>query len=149
MSISLAEKIQSDLKTAMKSRDTDTVRTLRMLQAAVKNRAIETQGELADADVIRLVQTGIKQRKEAASQFRTAGRDELVAQEEAEARVLEAYLPEQLSEEELKRLVETAISDLSASGMKDMGAVMKKVMASCGGQAEGAVISALVREQLA
>lgn len=147
--MSLRETIQSDLKTAMKARQGVTVSALRMLNAALKNREIEVQKPLTDDDIRRVIQTGIKQRKEAQAQYEAGGRDDLAEKERAEAEVLQAYMPEQLSEADLARVVEETIAELGASGMKDMGAVMKQVLAKCAGQAEGGQVNKLVREQLA
>lgn len=132
----------------MKAGEKDAVRTLRMVGAAIKNREIELRHELADEDVVRVVQGAVKQRKEAIAQYRQGGRDDLVAQEQAEVGVLERYLPEQLSDEELDGIVEGAIRELAATGLKDMGAVMKRVLAACAGRVDGARVNAKVRERL-
>lgn len=144
----LAEKIQEDIKSAMKSGQKDAVGALRMLSSALKNKQIELQRPLADDDVVRVVQSAIKQRKDAAQQFDDAGRGELAAKERAEVVVFEAYLPAQLSDAELEGLVEQAVAAVGATGPKDMGAVMKHVLAACAGRAEGAVVSAKVRARL-
>ena len=144
----LAEKIQNDIKSAMKSGQKDTVRALRMLHAGIKNKQIEQGGAVTDDDVIRLVQSSIKQRKDSATQYTDAGRDDLAAQELSEIEVFSVYLPEQLSEAELSALVDDAVATVGATSMKDMGAVMKQVMAACAGRAEGAAINALVRARL-
>ena len=147
--MSLRETIQSDLKVAMKARQSVTVSTLRMLTAALKNREIEVQKPLTDEEVRRVIQTGIKQRKDSQAQYKTGGRDDLAEQEGAEADVLQAYMPEPLSEADLAAVVEAAIADLGAGGMKDMGAVMKQVLAKCAGRADGGQVNKLVREKLA
>jgi len=144
----LAEKIQQDIKTAMKSRQKDVVGALRMLHSGIKNKQIELKRPLEDGEVVRLVQTAIKQRKESATQYAEAGRDDLAASERAEVDVYAAYLPTQLSEDEIERVVAEAVTQVGATGMKDMGAVMKQVLSVCGGQAEGAVVSAMVRAKL-
>lgn len=95
-----------------------------------------------------MVQSSIKQRKDSATQFADAGRDELAAQERAEIDVFSVYLPEQLSDAELGSLVDDTIAEVGASSLKDLGAVMKRVLASCAGRAEGAAVSALVRAKL-
>ena len=132
----------------MKSGQKDAVRALRMLHAGIKNKQIEQGAPLTDDEVVRLVQSSIKQRKDSAEQYAAAGRDELAAQEQAEIDVFSAYLPEQLSEAELGSLVDDAIAKVGATSLKDMGAVMKQVMAACAGRAEGAAINALVRAKL-
>ena len=144
----LSEKIQQDIKTAMKARRKEAVGALRMLHSGIKNKQIELKRPLEDGDVVRLVQTAIKQRKDSASQYAAAGRDDLAATEEAEIEVFSVYLPAQLSDAELDVLVDQAIADVGATGPKDLGAVMKKVLAACAGQAEGAVVSAKVRAKL-
>jgi len=143
------DTIQADLKAAMKAGQKDAVRTLRMLMAVVKNKEIELGRPLGADDAIAVVRSGIKQRKEAIAQFRDGGRVELAEQEEAEAAVLERYLPAALPEQELESIVTRVIADLGASGMKDMGGVMKQVLAEVAGRADGAAVSAKVRERLA
>jgi uncharacterized protein YqeY len=145
----LRERIQGDLKSALKAGDKDAVRTLRMVEAALKNKQIELRRDLNDAEVVQAVQGGIKQRRDSIAQYEKGGRADLVAQEEAEVAVLTEYLPAQLSEAELTALVEAAIADVGATGPKDLGAVMKQVMAKAAGRAEGGRINALVRAKLA
>ena len=145
----LRERIQGDLKSALKAGDKDAVRTLRMVEAALKNKQIELRRDLSDAEVVQAVQGGIKQRRDSIAQYEKGGRADLVAQEEAEVAVLTRYLPAQLSEAELTALVEAAIAEVGATGPKDLGAVMKQVMAKAAGRAEGGRINALVRAKLA
>ncbi len=133
----------------MKSRDKTAVSTLRMLSSTLKNKEIETRAPLTDDDVLRLIQTGIKQRREAMVQYEEGGRADLVEQEKAEAEVLERYLPSQLSEAELESVVEAAISQVGATSIKDMGQVMKQVLAQVAGRADGGAVNAKVREKLA
>lgn len=147
--MTLRDRIQDDLKAALKGGRKDAVRTLRMLQAAVKNREIELRHPLSDDEFIRVVQGQVKQRKDAIAQYQAGNRPDLVAQEQAEADLLAGYLPEPLDEAELEAIVDAAVRELGASGMKDMGAVMKQVLAACAGRAEGAVVSAKVRARLA
>jgi len=145
----LRERIQGDLKSALKAGDKAAVRTLRMVEAALKNKQIELRRDLSDAEVVQAVQGGIKQRRDSIAQYGKGGRADLVAQEEAEVTVLTRYLPAQLSEAELTALVEAAIAEVGATGPKDLGAVMKQVMAKAAGRAEGGRINALVRAKLA
>lgn len=143
------ETIQADLKVAMKAGRKDAVRTLRMLSAAVKNKEIELGHALTADEAVAVVRSGVKQRNDAIAQYRDAGRAELAEQEAEEVTVLEQYLPAALPEQELEDIVTRAIADLGASGMKDMGTVMKSVMAAVAGRADGSAVSAKVREKLA
>ncbi|MFQ5508780.1 MAG: GatB/YqeY domain-containing protein [Leptospirillia bacterium] len=145
----LRERIQADLKVAMKAGEKGVVGTLRMLQAALKNREIELRRPLEDAEETAIVQTAIKQRKDSRAQYEAGGRQDLADQEKFEIEVIQAYLPPQLSDEALERIVDAAVSETGATGMKDMGAVMKCVLARCAGQADGSTVSAKVREKLA
>ena len=146
--MSLKERINEDLKAAMKSRDTVRLSVLRLVRTALKNREIEQQAQLDDAAIIKLLATQVKQREEAAKMYVDGGRDELAAKEKAEIVVLSSYLPEQLSADETAALVEAAISELEASSPSDMGKVMKAVLAKAGGAADGKLVSTLVREKL-
>ncbi len=147
--MSLAEKIREDLKSAMKDRRADALRTLRMVLAGMKNRAIELGRELTDDDVLKLLQTAVKQRKDSIQQFESGGRPELAAQEQEEIDVLAVYLPEKMSSEDLGQVVDAVITELSATSIKEMGAVMKSVLARCAGRADGAAVNTLVRARLA
>lgn len=137
----------------MKARDKVRTGALRMLLAALKNAAVAEgkgpQGELGDDAVIRLVQTEVKRRREAAAAFRDGGREEQAQAEEAEAAVYEAYLPAQLSDDELGALVDAAIAEVGADGPQAMGQVMKAVMPKVAGQADGTRVSAAVKARLA
>lgn len=144
----LSEKIQQDIKSAMKEGRRDAVGALRMLSSALKNKQIELQRPLADEDVVRVVQGAIKQRKDSAQQYADAGRADLAAKELAEIEQFQAYLPAQLSDADLDGLVARAVAAVGATGPKDMGAVMKHVLAASAGRAEGSVVSAKVRARL-
>lgn len=150
--MSLQSQLQSDLTAAMKARDRTRIDSLRMVIAAVKNRAVEKglgpQGELDDEEVEKLLATEVKQREEAAEAYRDAGRDEQAAKEEAEAEVFAEYLPEQLDDDELEAIIDDVIAELDATGMQDMGPVMGKVMGTVGNRADGSRVSALVKERL-
>jgi len=145
----LRERIQGDLKSALKAGRKDAVRTLRMLEAALKNKQIELRRPVTDPEVVQAVQLGVKQRREAILLYAKGGRPDLVAQEEAEVAVLTDYLPAQLSDAELDAMVQAAIAAVGATGPKDLGAVMKQVMGQAAGRADGARINALVRAKLA
>lgn len=150
--MSLQQQVNDDLREAMKARDKARTGALRMLLASLKNAAVAEgkgpQGELADDEVIRLVQTETKRRREAAAAFREAGRDDQAAAEDAEASIYEAYLPAQLSDEELADVVDAAIAEVDAEGPQAMGQVMKTVMPRVAGQADGSRVSAMVKGRL-
>lgn len=150
--MSLHQQVQRDLTSAMKARDRARTSALRMVVSALKNRAIEQgrgpQGELDDEDVQKVLASEVKRRRESAAAYREAGRDEQAAAEEAELAVYEAYLPAQLSDEELATLVDEAIAEVGADDVKQMGQVMKVAMGKVAGQAEGARVSALVKQRL-
>lgn len=150
--MSLQQQINDDLRAAMKARDRERTAALRMLLASVKNAAVAEgrgpQGELDDEAIVRLVQSETKRRREAAEAFREGGREESAAAEEAEAAVYEAYLPAQLSDDELAGIVDQVIADEEASSMSDMGRVMKAVMPQVAGQADGSRVSAMVKDRL-
>ena len=151
--MSLQQQISDDLKASMKARDKARTGALRMLLASLKNAAVAEgkgpQGELDDDAVVRLVQTEVKRRREAAAAFRDGGRDEQAAAEEAEAAVYEAYLPAQLGDDELAAIVDDTIAEVGASGPQDMGQVMKAVMPRVTGQADGSRVSGVVKARLA
>ena len=146
--MSLTEKIQQDMRAAMKERDRARVGALRMLGAALKNGEIEAGRPLTEEEEQVVLRRQLKQREESAEAFRKAGREEQAASESAEAEVVREYLPEPLSPEELEEIVDRAIKETGASGMKDMGPVMGRAMELAGGRAEGRELSALVRNRL-
>lgn len=147
--MSLKQEILENIKTAMKARDTKTLEVLRYVNAQIKNKEIEVRPkEVTDEDVMQVLKKYLKQRKEAMEQFQSAGREDLVAGEKEQAAIVEKYLPEMMSEEQLKPVVEEAVKALGASSMKDMGAVMKEVMAKTAGKADGKMISTLVKASL-
>ena len=146
--MSLTEKIQQDMRDAMKERDRARVGALRMLSAALKNGEIEAGRPLTEEEEQVVLRRQLKQREESAEAFRKAGRDEQAASESAEAEVVREYLPEPLSPRELEEIVDRAIQETGAGGMKDMGPVMGRAMALAGGRAEGRELSALVRDRL-
>ena len=150
--MSLHERIETDLHTAMKARDKARTSALRMVIAALKNRAVADgigpQGRLDDEVVQQVLTTEVKRRKEAATSFAAAGRDDAAAAENAEADLYAAYLPAQLSDDELADIVDRVMADLGAEGPKAMGQVMKATMAEVAGRADGSRVSALVRSRL-
>ena len=146
--MSLTERIQADMKAAMKERDRELVGALRMLGAALKNGEIEAGRPLTEQEEQVVLRRQLKQREESAEAFRRAGREERAASESAEAEIVREYLPEPLSPEELEHIVDRAIQDTGATGMKDMGTVMGRAMALAEGRAEGRELAALVRNRL-
>lgn len=150
--MSLHDQIDADLRTAMKERDKARTSALRMLVAALKNRAtadgLSPQGRLDDEVVQKVLASEVKRRREAATAFEEAGRTESAAAETTEAEVYEAYLPAQLSDDELAAIVDAAIAETGAQSPKQMGQVMKAAMAQVQGRADGGRVSALVKARL-
>ena len=146
--MSLAENIGRDMRTAMKERDRERVGVLRMLGAALKNGEIEAGRPLTEEEAQVILRRQLKQREESAEAFRRAEREERAASESAEAEIVREYLPEPPSPEELEQIVERALEETGATGMKDMGAVMGRAMALAEGRAEGRELAALVRNRL-
>ncbi len=144
----LRENIESDTKAALKSGAKEKVSTLRMLNAALKNKQIDKRRPLTEEEVIETVRSLIKQRKDSIEQFAKGGRQDLVDKETAEVAVLEAYLPQQLSPEELEAMVRSAIAQTGAQSGKDMGKVMKVLIPMVGGRADGRLVSELVKNAL-
>lgn len=144
----LRDKIDADTKNALKSGAKDKVSTLRMLNAALKNKQIDKRRPLTEEEVIETVRSLIKQRKDSIEQFAKGGRQDLVDKETAEIAVLEAYLPQQLAREELEVMVRDAISQTGAQGARDMGKVMKALIPMVGGRADGKLVSELVKNAL-
>jgi uncharacterized protein YqeY len=147
--MSLRDRLTEDLKLAMKARDQLRMDVIRMIKAAVLNKEVEMKKDLDDAEMSRIMTTMIKQRKESVEQFEKGQRAELAAKERQEISIIEAYLPKALSPEELDRTVDAVIRESGATSAKDMGAVMKGVMARLAGQpVDGKQVSDLVRSKL-
>jgi uncharacterized protein YqeY len=147
--MSLKERITSDMTAAMKSKEAARLSTLRMVKAAVQNREIEKGGELSDEELMKLLQTLVKQRRDSVEQYEKAGRTELAEKEQAEISVIEEYLPRAATREEIERAVEEAVSETGASSLKEMGAVMKAALARLAGRnADGRVVSEVVKSKL-
>lgn len=145
----LREQILDDIKTAMKAKEADKLSAIRMLQAAVKNREIELRpNAITEQDVMGVVKKLAKQRKDSITEFEKAGRNDLVEKEKYELGVLEAYLPAQMSADQIAQIVDEVIKAQGATSQKQMGAVIKEVMAKTGGMADGKAISDLVRGKL-
>ncbi|MCS6873798.1 MAG: GatB/YqeY domain-containing protein [Pyrinomonadaceae bacterium] len=152
--MSLKEKIIKDLTAAMKAKDSLKTSTLRMIKTAITNRQIEKGSvdmELSDEEILKLLQTLIKQRKESIEQYKKAGRHDLVEKEEAEVKIIEDYLPQSASIEEIQKAVEEAIIETKASSAKDMGAVMKTALAKLaktGKLVDRKLVNQVAREKL-
>ena len=147
--MSLSKQIVADLTTSMKAQDANRTSTLRMVKAAMMNRQIEKGSELDDDDMQKLLRSLVKQRRDSIEQYEKAGRQELVEKEKAEIDVIETYLPQAASREEIEQAVAAAIAETGASSMKDMGKVMKAAQAALAGKnADGRVVSELVKTKL-
>ena len=144
----LLEQLQKEMKEAMKSGDKEKLSVIRMLISEIKKVQIDSKKELTDQDIIKILQKYAKQRKEAIQQYKNANRPDLAEKEQKELEIVEQYLPQPLSNEELEKIIDETISELGASSMKDMGKVMKAVTEKVQGRAEGSVISQIVREKL-
>lgn len=146
--MSLQEQISAALKDAMRARDEAKMTTLRLVLTAIKKREKEARSLLDDQEVISVITSQIKQRRESIEQYRKAGREDLAQTEENELQILQGYMPEQVSEEEISNTLDEIIAEVGAASMKDMGKVMKAAMAKLAGKAEGGAINAMVKEKL-
>ena len=145
----LENKILNDYKEALKKRQQDVSSTLNFLRAALKNEAIKLKkDELDDNEAIVIIKRLIKQHQDSIEQFKKGQRQELVEKEERELEILKSYLPKQLDEEQLKSIVDEAADALQATSMKDMGKVMKEVMAKVASSADGKMVSDMVKKKL-
>lgn len=144
----LQEQIGTDIKGALKAGAKEKVSTLRMLSAALKNRQIDKRAPLTENEVLEAVRSLIKQRRDSVEQFAKGGRQDLVDKETAEIAFLEVYLPQQLTREEVEKLVREAIVQSGAQGAKEMGKVMKTLIPMVGGRADGKLVSELVKSAL-
>lgn len=147
--MTLSKQIVADLTAAMKAQDAGRTSTLRMVKAAMMNRQIEKGSELDDDDMQKLLRSLVKQRRDSIEQYEKAGRQELVDKEQAEIDVIETYLPQAASQDEIEQAVAAAIAETGASSMKDMGKVMKSAQAALAGKnADGRMISEVVKARL-
>lgn len=146
--MNLKEQINEDMKAAMRAKEAEKLGTIRLLMAAMKQKEVDERIELDDGAIVAIVEKLIKQRKDSISQFEAAKRDDLVAKEKAELVILQAYMPEQLSEEEVARVVQEVVIEVNASGPQDMGKVMGKVKSLLAGRADMGVVSAQVKAAL-
>jgi uncharacterized protein YqeY len=143
------DRINEDLKAAMKSKDSDRLSTLRLVKTALKNREIDKMEALSDEEAIKVLQSLVKQRRDSIEQYQQAGRIELAEKEASEIKVIEEYLPAALDDATIARVVEETIVETGASSMKEMGAVMKAVMAKLAGQTvDGKAVNQIVKSKL-
>ncbi len=149
--MSLRERLDSDMKEALKAKDQLKLSTVRMIKSAMKYKETEpgATGPLDDAGIIGVVTSEVKKRRDAIAEYQKANRADLAEKEEAELKVLQLYLPAQLTEAELAALVDEAVASTGAKGPKDMGAVMKAVQPKTAGRADGKVVAELVKKKLA
>jgi len=146
--MSLKDRINEDMKAAMRAKEADRLLTIRMLLAAIKQKEVDERITVEDADTIAIVDKLIKQRKDSLSQFQAAGRTDLADKEAAELLVLEAYLPQRLSADEIAAAVNAIVAELGAKGPSDMGKVMGAVKAQLAGKADMGLVSAAVKKAL-
>ena len=146
--MTLKARITEDMKAAMRARATARLSTIRLLLAAMKQKEVDERVELADADVVAIIDKMIKQRRESITQFEAGGRADLAAAERAEIEVLQGYMPQRLSESEIDALIDAAIANAGTTGMAAMGKVMAALRPQLAGRADMTVVSARVRSRL-
>jgi len=144
----LKKRITDDIKSAMKAKDKQALKAVRMILEAIKQKEIDERIELDDTQVMTVIQKMVKQRKDSISQFSDAGRSDLVEIEEAELETINNYMPEQLSDEEVTSVVDKAINDSGANSMKDMGKLMGMLKAQLQGKADMSLVSQLIKSRL-
>jgi len=146
--MTLKERITEDMKAAMRAKDTERLGTIRLLTAAMKQKEVDERVELADADVLSIIEKMLKQRRESIAQFEKAGRTDLADTEKAEIGILQAYLPQQMSEAEVAAAIAAAIAESGAAGPKDMGKVMGLLKSRLAGRTDMGKLSGLVKAKL-
>jgi len=146
--MNIKAKLQQDLVTAMKNKDERRVSILRLLRGAIRQQEIDRRKELSDEEVITILQQAAKQHKDSITAYRQGQRNDLVEQEEYELNLIQSYLPQPLSQEELSAIIDSTIRQVGASTIRDIGKVMGPVMAQVKGRADGAQVQALVRAKL-
>lgn len=147
--MSLKSRLETDMKAAMRARDAETRDAIRYVLSAVKNAEIEKRSELTADEEIKLIRSQVKQRQDSIEQFRSGGRDDLAAKEESQVKILEKYLPQQMSDDELVEFVRQGIAEVGAEGPKDMGKVMGALSGKADGRVDGRRLSSAVRDALA
>lgn len=146
--MSLKEQLMQDMKEAMKQKEQIRLGTIRQIRSTMKYKEIEQREELDDEGILKVISTLVKQHKDSIEQFTNGGRLELAEKEQAELRVLESYLPQQMSEDEVKALVQEAIEAVGATSMKEIGKIMKYVMPKAQGRADGKLVNQCVKSLL-
>jgi len=146
--VTLKERLMTDLQEAMRSRDTIRREAIRMVRAGVKNAEIEWQRDATDSEVQNIIAREIRRRMEALDLYRKAGREDLISEEEAGIAALRPYLPQQMPEDQIRAVVERIVSELGASGPKQMGPVMRQAMIELKGKADGRKVNEIVRDIL-
>ena len=146
--MSLFDTIQSDMYAAMKSGDKHKTGTLRVALSKLKDKKIEKREDLSDVEALKIIQNLVKQRKEAADIYKENGRNDLMENENSELEILNAYLPQMMSEDDLRTLVKKVVEDTGASNLSDIGKVMPEVMKQSAGKADGKMAQSIVRELL-
>lgn len=144
----LKERLQADMKAAMRSGDKERLGVIRLIHAAIKQREIDERSELGDAEVLAVLEKMLKQRRDSIAQYEAAGRDELAARERFEVEVCREYLPPALGEDELEAAVDAAVAETGAGSVRDMGRVMAVLKPQLQGRADMAAVSAKVKERL-
>ena len=146
--MSLQDQLLAEMNKAAKARDRIKLSTVRLIRSAIKNKEIEKRKPLEDEEILKVISSMIRQRGESIQLFRKGGREDLVKKEEAELMILQSFLPEQLSEEQIKKLIDEILKETEATTFKDMGKVMRTLMPKIAGRADGAKVNQMVREKL-
>ncbi|MFD1387817.1 GatB/YqeY domain-containing protein [Oceanobacillus oncorhynchi subsp. oncorhynchi] len=147
--MTLLDRLNQDMKQAMKNKDKETLSVIRMVKASIQNESIKLgKDTLSEDEELTILSREVKQRKDSLQEFKNAGREDLVEKTEKELEILEQYLPKQLSDEELTSIIQETIKEVNADSMKDMGKVMGTVMPKVKGQADGTKIKQIVEQQL-
>ncbi|KAA9026355.1 GatB/YqeY domain-containing protein [Niallia endozanthoxylica] len=146
--MSLLERLNSDIKQAMKNKEKDKLTTIRMIKSSIQNEAIKLGHELSEDEEVTVLSREVKQRKDSLHEFEKAGREDLAEKIRTELQYVELYMPEQLSEEEVTEIVKQAISETGASSKAEMGKVMSAVMPKVKGKADGSLVNKLVQQHL-
>ncbi|MBC2576514.1 GatB/YqeY domain-containing protein [Peptostreptococcus canis] len=146
--MSLKERLQEDLKSSMKNKDTVRKSVITLVRAAIKQYEVDNRVDLDDAGIIDIISKQLKQRNDSLAEFEKAGREDLIEETKSEIQVLKEYLPQQLSEEELEKIVVETISEVGATSMKDMGKIMAIIKPKTAGRADGRKINELVKKNL-
>jgi len=146
--MAVREKLDEDMKDALRAGDKLRLSAIRLLRSQLKNEAIQRQRELTEDEELSVLSSAVKMRKEAIEKFKEGNRQDLVEQEQAELAVVRSYLPEPLSEEQISRLIDAVVSQTGATGVSDLGSVMREIMPQVRGRADGGFVNKLVREKL-